>query len=86
MFGRDELIDHLPYDPVGIDGRITNEELEFLAQIEQTNKIWISEEPVRKKRARKIKKLLKINNIKAKMKLEKCGLGRYNLTIIINED
>ena len=84
VFGRDEIIDHMPYDPVGVDGQITDEELEFLFEIEQTNKRWISKEPVRKTRARKIKKLLKKNGIEAKMKLEKCGLGRYGLAIIMN--
>jgi len=81
---KQKMEDMLPYKPKGIDGEIRGDEFEFLLELEMTNKVWISNKPVRKKQARKIKKLMKKNGVSGKLHLDKVGLGRYTLTITLN--
>ncbi|MCS4047761.1 hypothetical protein GGQ04_002910 [Salinibacter ruber] len=84
ILSRQKMKDELPYEPKGLNGELREDELEFLFTLEMTNEIWLSNKPVRKKQARKIKRLMKKNDVSGDLNLEKVGLGRYSLTINLN--
>jgi len=84
ILSRKRMKERLPYEPKGLNGELREDELEFLFTLEMTNEVWMSNKPVRKKQARKIKRLMKKNGVSGELHLDKVGLGRYSLTITLN--
>lgn len=84
ILSRQKMKDALPYEPKGINGELRDDELEFLYGLEMTNEVWVSGRPVRKKQARKMKRLMNKNGVAGTIHLDKVRLGRYSLTITLN--